>query len=238
MPMHDWTRVDAGLYHAFHHRWIDSISDALNGGSLPAEYFALPEQRIGGPIPDVLTLQKAGEGEPELSGGGAVALAPPRAKHVRQREGEIYASRANRVAVRHRHGDVVAVIELVSPGNKAAKAEFRAFVQKSAELLRAGIHLLVVDPFPPGPRDPNGIHPAIWNEFDDDPFTPPPEQPLTAAAYDAGHWTAYVEPFAVGEPVPDLPLFLRPGRHVVCPLEATYLEAWRHFPAALKGLLG
>jgi hypothetical protein len=42
--------------------------------------------------------------------------------------------------------------------------------------------LLIVDPFPPGPRDPAGIHPAVWNEFDDDPYTPPAEQPLTAAA--------------------------------------------------------
>ena len=53
MPIHDWTRVDAGLFHAFHHRWIDALCDALNGGVLPADYFALPEQRIQGPIPDV-----------------------------------------------------------------------------------------------------------------------------------------------------------------------------------------
>jgi hypothetical protein len=24
MPMHDWTRVDAGIYHDFHHEWIFS----------------------------------------------------------------------------------------------------------------------------------------------------------------------------------------------------------------------
>jgi hypothetical protein len=22
MPMHDWTLVEAGIFHAFHHRWI------------------------------------------------------------------------------------------------------------------------------------------------------------------------------------------------------------------------
>ncbi|HEY2585448.1 MAG TPA: hypothetical protein VGI81_06785 [Tepidisphaeraceae bacterium] len=29
MPVHDWTKVDAGNFHAFHHRWISAISDAL-----------------------------------------------------------------------------------------------------------------------------------------------------------------------------------------------------------------
>ena len=35
MPMHDWTRVPAGIFHAFHHAWISAISDSLNGGILP-----------------------------------------------------------------------------------------------------------------------------------------------------------------------------------------------------------
>jgi hypothetical protein len=29
MPIHDWTRVDAGLFHHFRHRWIDALCDAL-----------------------------------------------------------------------------------------------------------------------------------------------------------------------------------------------------------------
>ena len=32
MPMHDWTKVGAGIFHAFRHRWISAISDALNQG--------------------------------------------------------------------------------------------------------------------------------------------------------------------------------------------------------------
>ncbi len=32
MPMHDWTRVDAGIYHDFHHEWISEIKRALNRG--------------------------------------------------------------------------------------------------------------------------------------------------------------------------------------------------------------
>jgi hypothetical protein len=30
MPIHDWTRVDAGIFHHFHQSWIPEISRALN----------------------------------------------------------------------------------------------------------------------------------------------------------------------------------------------------------------
>jgi hypothetical protein len=41
MPVHDWTRVTAGIFHHFHHRWIAAISDSLNAGLLPSDYHAL-----------------------------------------------------------------------------------------------------------------------------------------------------------------------------------------------------
>ena len=57
MPMHDWTCVDAGIYHAFHHEWISEISRALNRGLLPKDMYALPELQAAGFGPDVVTLQ-------------------------------------------------------------------------------------------------------------------------------------------------------------------------------------
>jgi hypothetical protein len=30
MPIHDWSRVDAGIFHAFHHDWITELARALN----------------------------------------------------------------------------------------------------------------------------------------------------------------------------------------------------------------
>ena len=235
MPIHNWTRVDAGLFHAFHHRWIDSITDALNGGVLPDDHYALPEQRIGGPIPDVLAPRRgAAPGSPFASGGGvAVADAPVLTAVVKKRDPELYAEKKSVIAVRHRHGEIVAVIEIVSPGNKAAKNEFRRFIEKSDDLLAAGIHLLVIDLFPPTPRDPNGIHAALW----DDDYQYPVDKPLTVASYDAEDKTAYVEPLAVGDVLPDMPVFLRAEHYVPVPLEATYGTAWQMFPNALKGLL-
>lgn len=157
---------------------------------------------------------------------------------MRQSEAGSYAARANRVTIRHRHGDVVAVVEIVSPGSKGSRAELRAFVEKSAELIRHHIHLLVIDLLPPTPRDPQGIHKAIWDQFEEEELERPADKPLTVASYDAGPvWVAYVEMVGVGDALPDMPIFLQPGIYVLAPLEATYQTAWQNFPAVLKGLL-
>jgi hypothetical protein len=242
MPIHDWTRVDSGLFHAFHHDWITTLSRALNERVLPPDYFALPEQSIRGPIPDVLTLQLAErDDEPtrKTPQGLAVSAAPPRARLIRRAEDAIYVRKANRIAVRHRHGQIVAVIEIVSPGNKASKGELRAFVQKAAELIMQGVHLLIIDLIPPSKRDPQGIHKAIRDEFEDDDFELPVDKRLTLASYDAGPPpVAYVEPVGVGDRLPDVPLFLKPEFYVPVPLEDTYHTTWDvYFPAQLKGLL-
>jgi hypothetical protein len=240
MPVHDWTRVDAGLFHDFHQSWTVALRDALNLGGLPLNYFALVEQRIQGPIPDVLTLHLSPgvEGPSNGNVGLAVESAPPRARLVRRSEAEIYAGKANLITVRHRHGDVVAVIEIVSPGNKASRAELRAFVEKAADLIRQGVHLLVIDLFPPGPRDPQGIHKAIWDEFVEEDCEVPPDKPLVLASYDAGPpRVAYVDFVSVGDVLPEMSLFLKPGYHVRTPLEATYQKTWNAFPTVLKGLL-
>jgi hypothetical protein len=241
MPIHDWTRVDAGLFHAFHQDWIGVLCRALNAGVLPREYFALREQSTRGPIPDVLTLKEA-EGQEEsneTSAGLAVATAPPRTRVVRRADDQAYVRKADRIAVRHRHGELVAVIQIVSPGNKASKNELRAFVEKTANFIARGIHLLVIDLFPPGPRDSHGIHQAIWDEFLEEDSELPLNQPLTLAAYDAGPPpVAYVESVAVGDVLPDMPIFLKPGFYVPGPLESSYRSTWDDFfPAPMKRLL-
>jgi hypothetical protein len=244
MPIHDWTRVDAGLFHHFHQQWATYLCNALNSGKLPPDYFALVEQNIRGPIPDVLTLRVSPESDRGTDGGrdagGGVAIAErvPRTRLTRRAEIDSYLRKASHVTVRHRHGDVVAVLEIVSPGNKASRAEFRTLVEKSVALLRQGVHLLVIDLFPPGKRDPQGIHKAIWDEFEEQELELPADKPLTLAAYDAGpECVAYVEFVGIGDSLPEMPLFLRPEFYVPAPLEDTYQTAWATFPAALQGLL-
>jgi hypothetical protein len=73
----------------------------------------------------------------------------------------VYARKANRIVVRHPDGDVVAVIEIVSPGNKDSAHAARSFARKAVDFLLAGINLLIVDLFPPSKRDPQGMHKCV-----------------------------------------------------------------------------
>ena len=55
-----------------------------------------------------------------------------------------------------------------------------------------------------------------------------PDKPLTLAAYSAGLLKkAYVTPIAVGEALPDMPLFLTDADYLPVPLKTTYAAAWR-----------
>ncbi|MCI0702906.1 MAG: DUF4058 family protein [Planctomycetia bacterium] len=245
MPMHDWTKVEAGIFHAFHHRWITAISDTLNAGVLPPYMYAMPEQVAGGFGPDVLTLQEPDDDPDETPGSGGAAtttriLQPrPVSKITAQTEAEFYRRKKSAIAIRHVSGDrVVAMIEIVSPGNKASKNAVRAVVNKACELLEARIHLLIVDPFPPGPRDPGGVHGLIWDEVTDTEFRPPTDKPLTLVAYESDLITrAYVETIAVGDKLPDMPLFLEPDGCIWVPLETTYTTAFEVQPRRWREVL-
>ncbi len=243
MPMHDWTRVEAGIFHAFHHGWIHEIARLLNQGGLPSDYYALPEQQAAGFGPNVLTLQdeRQEEGEPDSGGVGTMTARQtrPQTRFVAETDAEFYRRKKSSIAVRHVSGDrIVAMLEIVSPGNKASRHAFRALLDKACELLEHRIHLLIVDPFPPGRRDPNGVHAAIWAEVEDKPFVLPADKPLTLAAYECDLTTrAYIEPVAVGDVLPDMPLFLQPNAHVLVPLEATYQTAFAVLPQRWRKVL-
>ncbi|MDB5313833.1 MAG: hypothetical protein JWO38_8035 [Gemmataceae bacterium] len=242
MPIHDWTTVDAGIFHHFHHGWVESLQRALNSGVLPPDYYAMAEQHAAGFGPDVLTLQGGPpDPDPPEPTAGGLLLAPPKVRIVEESDMAFYRRKQNTVAVRHVSDDrVVSMIEIVSPGNKSGRNPLRAFVEKAAELIGKGIHLLVLDLHPPGPRDPDGIHGAIWDEVDGRPYHHLPDKPLTLAAYEANNYavTAYVEPVAVGDTLPDMPLYLIPGGHVLVPLEKTYQAAWEGVPARWRRVIG
>lgn len=235
MPAHDWTRVQSGLFHHFHQDWCTEIARSLNRGVLPNGVYALVEQRVDGPEPDVIAVQS--KQQPKAGGGGTTTLTAPKTKLASRTLSDAarYAARANRISVRHPLGHVVAVIEVVSPGNKDSKHALRAFVAKAVEFLRGGVHLLIVDLFPPSDRDPQGVHAAIWDELATDPFTLPDGLPLTLVSYQVAEETvAHIEPIAVGDPLPDMPLFITPEAHVLVPLEATYAATWDAAPEPLR----
>ena len=240
MPVHDWSRVDAGTFHDFHQGWTVAIRNSLNSGGLPDGFYAMTDQILGGPIPDVTTIRQPTKvNEPPRTGGTAIAERPPQARFRQVADSNVYATRANRIAIRHRYGDVVAIIEIVSPGNKNSRNALRQFVEKARDFLDKGVHLLIVDLFGPSARDPHGIHKVIWDEVQEETFEPPADKPLTVVSYYAGEpKTAYVEPIAVGDVLPMLPIFLSAETYVPAPLEATYLATWAVSPPPVKEILG
>lgn len=256
MPIHDWTRVDAGILHHFHQRWIGTITDVLNQRLLPPDYYALAEQQGAGFEPDILTLKAGVHSEPDDpagppaaaspgraagngAAGGGLLVAEPRVRIMAETDLEFYRRKQNVVAVRHASGDrLVAVVEVVSKGNKLGRKAFDDFLRKAAELLGHQVHLLILDLQPPTARDPQGIHGAIWDEVAGEPYTRPDDKPLTLAAYETGAGVrAFVEPVAVGDTLIDMPLFLESGRHVAVPLEETYRIAIESVPRRWRTIL-
>jgi hypothetical protein len=236
MPVHDWARVPSGLFHDFHQSWSIRIKDALNTRRLPKGLSALVEQRAGPREADVLAIERHNRATRPKGGDGSVATVErPVTRIVRRSTRDIYASRANRIVVRHHLGRIVAVIEIVSPRNKDSRAALRDSVEKTIDLLRSGIHLLIVDLFPPTPRDPFGLHKVIWDEIEEEDFAFPTGKDRILASYETGDVrTAYVEPVAVGDDLPDMALFLTNDLYVMVPLEPTYRATWDASPEELR----
>lgn len=242
MPAHDWTRVYAGTFHHFHSSWITHLAETLNAGMLPEEFYALAEQHAGQAIPDVLTLTTRRTELPSAPPEGAVALAeaPPRVSlHMSADEDTTYRMVRRTLAIRHRSGRrIVAMIEIISPGNKGGEQHLEQFVDKAVAALQQGIHLLVIDVHPPGPWDLQGIHGAIWPIVGGGSFTLPIDKPLSLSAYLADRLPeAFVETIRVGLTLPDMPLFLSNDWYIPAPLERTYMAAYDGLPSIVKDVL-
>jgi hypothetical protein len=243
VQVHDWTRVDAGIFHDFHTSWIIHLKEALKG-ILPRGYYALAEQHLGRKQGDVLALHASDPEEvspaPEPPEGGAVAVAevPPRVN--RTLVASPLGKRVRRtLTVRHISGHrIIALVEILSPSNTRGAEGVAELVQKAVAALRSRIHLVLVDLFGPGKHDPHGMHAAIWERLDAEEYLLPQETPLTLASYAAGHSiTAYIEHRAVGEPLPDMPLFLTSERYVNLPLASTYETAFQGMPDFWRDVL-
>ena len=236
MPIHDWTRVPSGLFHHFHQDWSIEIARTLNRGHLPKGFSALVEQRAGPREGSVLSIeggQRPGSGGEHT--GSVATMEPPVTRIIRSTAKRIYSDRANRILVKHHLGQIVAVIEILSPGNKESRAAVRDFVEKTIDFLRTGIHALVIDLFPPTRRDPCGIHKVIWDEILEEDFDFPAGKDRILVSYNAGpERVAYIEPVAVGDPLPDMPLFLTYYMHVKVPLELTYQATWDASPEEMR----
>jgi len=139
MPLHDWSRVDPN---DFHFSWIASLKNALNNGLLPTGYYAMAEHTTPPVIPDVVTLSIPdgssspmpfpvdGPGRTATRHSTITATAPGKKLKTAGRWG---------IAIWHaRNRQIVAVIEIVSPSNKAKKLAFADLVGKTVNCFVRG----------------------------------------------------------------------------------------------------
>ncbi len=244
MPVHDWSEVDANVFHHFHQAWALHISIALNG-LLPDGYSALVEQHSPKLVPDVLAVERRirPRNKHPRKGGGTVTLPKPSTRFGLITKEQRIAARGNRIAIHHRMGEIVCILEIVSPGNKQNRAGIKAFVDKTVDFLNSGVHVVMIDLFPPNALNPDGLHKPIWEEFGKDTFRLPPDEPMLLASYrsegpaEGDGSEAFLEPLAMGAAIPDMPAFLEPDFYVNVPLEETYMRAWQSCPKDMRYLV-
>jgi hypothetical protein len=164
----------------------------------------------------------------------AVAEQPPKVTLALEAatDAAFYIAKRRTLVIYHATGDrIVALIDILSPGNKHSQYTIGDFLDKVIAALRAGYHVLVIDLFPPGRSNPSGMHGVIWEYLTNEPWQALSDRPLTLASYCARvPITAYVDPLSVGRTLPDMPLFLTPGHYIYVPLDETYMAAWRGVP--------
>ena len=142
----------------------NGVKEALNDGTLPADYYALAEQHASQFGPDVLTLQarlenikEVDEVAPILNGpGGAqgVIVAEPKARLAGETDLEFYRRKQNVVAVRHVSGD-----RLWRSSRSSRRGTSRA--RPSSEVRRQGGRAAQPGYPPADPRPDPARHAAI-----------------------------------------------------------------------------
>jgi hypothetical protein len=242
MPLRDhfrppvWKLVS---WEGFHGGWPMTIVQRLLP-KLPQQYTAEPRVHLGKFFEiDVCAFE--GE-EPELPqvstseepGGVATAtLAPPRPTFTV--DADLSSEYAYEVLVfdHDRQRQLVAAVEIVSPGNKDRKASRRAFVAKCAALLQQGVCLSIVD-IVTIRRFNLYAELLAFMELTDPAFSPqpPPVYAVTCRGHnvdDTGRFQSWAYPLAIGQPLSDLPIWLSEDDYVMLELEASYEDACRVF---------
>ncbi len=219
-------------WESFHARWAAAIADALNDNLLPAAYFAEIQVHVGSRVEvDVGTFEVASAPVEPASRAGTATLearpwAPPSpamtmpAVFPDSLEILVFSTGAGPT--------LVAVIELISPGNKDREAHRRAFATKCSSYLQQGIGLMIIDIVTS--RQAN-LHNALVHLLDVGEQFLLPSEPLYATVYrpvrreDSAEIDVWPVTLCVGRQLPVLPMPLDQAIFVPLDLAATYSEA-------------
>jgi hypothetical protein len=248
MPLRDHFHGPVGRrpWQSFHAAWAGSIAADLNR-RLPARFVADAPVYLGSKASaDVAEYESAEANDwghnGREAGKGGVAVAPGTASEVLAEVANyappetalaMPASFPTEIRVEVRDvGDnykVLAVVELVSPGNKKEADEREQFAAKCLSYLGKGIGLVVIDI----------VTERHWNLHNElvrigqkgDKFLMAGDPPIYVTAYRPVHRNKedlidlWLWPLKVGEALPAVPLALKGYGCVRLDLEATYAEA-------------
>jgi hypothetical protein len=235
MPLLDHFQDPAFSSHpweSFHTAWAAEIMAWLHK-RLPRRYFASMYTHLGPEIAaDVAEFERDSSAEDRPANGaanGGVAVetwAPPvtalAMPAVFPDDLEV------RVHDSERDFKIVAVVELVSPGNKHRPETRRAFAAKCAAYLQRGIGVVTVDIVTSRRFNLHNELVRLLNFAE--PFLMPDDAVLYAVAYrparrgDVNQIDLWPIPLAIGGSLPLIPLALRGTRAVPLDLDATYTE--------------
>lgn len=216
-------------WEGFHSLWAAAIVEKLNRDVLGDEYFADMHVHIGSQVEvDVATLKD----HPTPSAGSTATAVkptwtPPATSLVLPTvfPDDIAVQIFNTSA----GTELVAAIELVSPGNKDRAEARRAFAAKCVGYLARGIGLVVIDVVTN--RLANLHNETIDMLGQRAPFVISPPSPIYAVAYRPSRQPKgdqieiWPHALAVGGELPTLPLALRNAGAIPLELEETYQEA-------------
>jgi hypothetical protein len=222
-------------WESFHSNWATRLADAL-AAVLPPEFQVEEHCHLGPGVEiDVASFQENGE-RPKVPANGSAThtqtmatWTPPAAQHTMPAvfpdtfEVRVFSTMGGLT--------LVGAIELISPGNKDRAAERRAFASKCAGYLQQGVSLVIIDVVTS--RHAN-LHNETLRLMEASPeYLMATDANLYAVAYrpverqgrnEIDIWTSA---FAVGDPLPVLPLRLTGDMFVPVDFETTYQEACR-----------
>jgi len=235
MPLLDHFRpptLNIGSWEGFHGGWPMTIVMDLCQ-SLPEQYTAEPRVHLGKNFEiDVCTFDNKGESRLESraidSGIATVTWATPEPTLTLEVDPtELYAYEVL-IFDQRRGRELVAAIELVSPGNKDRLETRQAFVSKCVALLQEKICVSIVDLV-------TVMNFNLYSEVLDifgqtDPAfspTPPATYAVTCRSRrlaNGSRFESWAYPMVVGERLPTLPIWLTSDHAILLDLESSYQQ--------------